>query len=385
MKRTPKPEQLSLLGYDTNRGLPKIQGRMVILARESRGRTQKQLAEDLGISQGELSKIEGGLRGLSEALTDRLSKALHYPPEFFTQDEPIYGAGVGVLFHRKKQDVSAKTLAQVHAKINLHRIHVARLLRAADPPQCKIPQVSGDVAHSEFSDKAIADVARRVRASWMLPHGPIENLCGAIEDAGGVVIPCDFETRQVDAISQWIPNLPPLFFVNRTIPQDRLRWSLAHELGHLVLHQRTHEAIDPTLDHDVEHQANTFASEFLMPERDIKPDLAGLTLARLAILKPYWRVAMQALLLRARDLGQITSRHLKTLYTEMSRAGYRTREPAELDITGESPTILRELLDLHRHTFGYSIEELSQLLDAFPDETEAMYFPSDRPRLQLVV
>jgi hypothetical protein len=193
--------------------------------------------------------------------------------------------GLGELFHRKRQDVPAKTLAKIHAVINIKRIHLTRLLRAADLPECRIPKIETDDLDSSFTVKRIADIARRTRALWMLPPGPIENLCGAIEDAGGVVIPCDFETLRVDAVSQWVPSLPPLFFVNNVIPQDRLRYSLAHELGHLILHQMTHENADPSLTPHAEQQANAFAAELLLPEREIRPDLFDLTLPRLAVLK----------------------------------------------------------------------------------------------------
>ena len=51
---------------------------------------------------------------------------------------------------------------------------------------------------------------------------------------------------------------------NRHAPAERYRFSLAHEPGHLVLHQ------SPGDSSVQERQADEFAAEFLMPARDIR-------------------------------------------------------------------------------------------------------------------
>lgn len=358
---------------------PQFQPRMLILARESRGWTQKELADEVGITQSEISKMESGLRAPSSELLRSLATRLHYPTSFFSQTDPIYGAGLSELFHRKRQDIAAKTLAKIHATINIRRIHVSRLLRSIDIPECRIPKVDIE----EYAGP-IEDIARRVRSSWNLPRGPIENLSGAIEDAGGMIIPCEFETQRVDAVSQWIPPLPPLFFLNMNLTQDRLRFTLAHELGHMIMHQAPHSNIDPNANPGVEKQADVFAAEFLMPERDIKPDLRDISLQRLAVLKPHWRVAMSALLKRSSDLGTIGPSKAKALWVQLSSLGYRTREPVELDIKCEQPSLLMEALGIHRDALGYSLEEMGQLLNGLEDEIESIYYPK-KTLLRVVV
>ena len=83
--------------------------------------------------------------------------------------------------------------------------------------------------------------------------------------------------RLVDAAHLWLAGLPPLFFVNENLPGDRLRWTLAHEVGHAVMHR------NPT--GDVEGEANRFASEFLMPRDQIAHQLDAITLEKAAALK----------------------------------------------------------------------------------------------------
>lgn len=354
---------------------------MVTLARESRGLSQKELAELLDVTAGELSRIEAGLRWPRPQLVERMAQILEYPPSFFFQKVQLYGAGLGELFHRRFQDIPARLLAQAHAVTNLRRQEVDALLRAVDIPECRIPKI--DI---EDYDGPIDDIARRVRVAWNLPRGPVENLSKTIEDAGGIIVRCAFGTDRIDAISQWIPPLPPLFYVNENLPQDRLRLSLAHELGHVIMHQVAHATIDPNANPDTERQAFAFGAELLTPERDIRPDLERdrLTLARLAVLKAYWKVSMQALIMRAKELGTITPRYAKTLFAQMAQAGYRLREPRELDVHSEAPGLVQELIGAHQRGMGYGVEELAALLHRTPAETQRLFLPQSEPRLRVV-
>ena len=342
---------------------------MITLARESRGFTQTVLAKLIGVSQTMLSKVEGGAKLPTPGMAASISATLHYPPEFFYQTDTIFGPGLSEFYHRRRQDVGVKVLTRIHAQINVIRMQIARLLRAAELPELKIRPFDIDFSPQE--------AARAVRASWQLPAGPVPNVVQAIEDAGGIVIRYKFGTPRVDAISRAVPGLPPLFFVNKGMPPDRERLSLCHELGHLVMHDV------PTP--NMEDEANKFAAEFLMPEREVAAHLDRVTIDRLAMLKPYWRVSMAALLKRASDLGKVPAKKYRYLWMQMAQ--YRRREPIE--IAGETPTLLREIIDLHRHTFGYGLKELSQLLAAEPSDIVRTYELSEarnetRARLHVV-
>jgi Zn-dependent peptidase ImmA (M78 family) len=235
------------------------------------------------------------------------------------------------------------------------------------------------------TDLSPREIAAVLRSQWSLPKGPIESLTSAIEWAGGIVIPFDFETPLVDAVSHWAPPTPPLFFVNSQRPTDRVRFTLAHELGHLMVHQfnrRIFEDVRQAL--DAEDQANAFASEFLMPEREVFADLRDLDLARLAALKPRWRVSMAALLKKAGDLEAITPRRARRLWAQMSSLGYRRQEPPSVDLAPEPPLFLRKLVELYQARLGYSANEFSRTILAHEDVARESYLLEDSRRLRLV-
>jgi Zn-dependent peptidase ImmA (M78 family) len=333
---------------------------MLILARELVGLTQGELAIRVSLSQAEISKIEGAIRVPQEGQVETFAKHLRCPMEFFYLPDSVRSFGSSCVYHRKRQSTPQGVLRRLLALVNKRRIQVKRLLYATEIVDNLFPRMDVD----EFAGGA-KEAARALRASWKMAPGPIPNLTKAIEDAGGIIIRCDFGTNKVDAVSHWTPDCPPLFFINHAIPTDRMRFSLAHEIGHIVMHQL------PT--DDMEREADRFASEFLMPEEAIAGQLQDLSLPRLATLKPYWKTSMAALLKRAGDLEAIPKRTKNYLWFRMGQLGYKMKEP--VSIPPEFPTLLAEIIELHRKQLGYSVQDLATLIVATEEEVRAEFLP----------
>src|SRR5690606_29288586 len=101
-------------------------------------------------------------------------------------------------------------------------------------------------------------------------NGPISDLVGIVESAGIIVVERPLSTPGQDAVSTWPGDKTrfPMMLVTKGLAADRLRFTVAHELGHLLMH----DIPGP----DQEDQANKFASEFLAPAESIRPELEGL-------------------------------------------------------------------------------------------------------------
>jgi Zn-dependent peptidase ImmA (M78 family)/DNA-binding XRE family transcriptional regulator len=326
---------------------------MLILARESLGLSQTELAERVNVNQGTISRIEGGILTPSEDLLKTFVTALEYPEHFFFQWDKVYGFNSTVFFHRKRQSLSDRILRKLHAQMNLSRMRIDVLARSTHP-DVEFRYMTMD---PEEYEGGVTAIARLIRSTWLLPPGPIRNLTEAIEEAGGIVIEFDFGTKQADAISEWVPNGRPVFMVNANadIPWDRRRLTLAHELGHIILHRF------PTP--NMEEEANEFAAEFLMPRREIKPSLYNLTMAKLADLKRIWKVSMQALIERAFQLRTITEYQRRLFYINLNRNGRsRIHEPLENEYPPERPQLFAKMLKTHLQELGYSIKQLMILL-----------------------
>lgn len=340
---------------------------MLGLARDSCGMTQAECAVKLGIGQGTLSKYEAGLlTPPDETIDDFVRTVGRYTRKFFFQPEQMYGFPP---FHfRKRKKLGMKALSRIVAEMNVRRMHVKRLCLSC-PKQVAsfIPEIDLDEYQgSSKKTPTIEDLARHIRELWGVPSGPIENMVELVERNGGIVIACDFETDLLDAMSQRIDGMPVIFFINANAPADRIRHTLAHELGHMLLH-----TLSLREDDAMEHEADAFAGAFLLPTDEIRPQLKRFDLRQLANLKGYWKVSMAALAVRADTLKLITPYQAKTFWMEMGRLGYRKREPNEPP--AEVPQQLARMVLFHQRELGYTRSDMAALLDLMPDEFDRLY------------
>ncbi len=363
--------------------MSKFNHHMLTLARDARGLTQAELADLASVTQGTLSKYEAGLLDPPEDLVSDLSVALRYPAQFFFQAGRPYGFPP---FHfRKRKKLSAKALGRIVAEMNIRRLHVSKMLVSFPLSTNRfIPEIDRDEYQGRSrKPSSVEDIARSMRENWMLPRGPIPNMVELLEESGGIVIPCDFGSDLIDAMSQRIDGLPALFFVNTHAPADRVRLTLAHELGHMVLHTVAFKD-----DEEMEREADEFAGAFLLPADEIRIQFRRFDLPHLANLKSYWKVSMAALAVRADRLNVVTPYQTKKFWMDMSRLGYRKREPNEP--APEIPNLLNSMVAYHRRNLGYSESDMATLLCLREEDFLEMYpappapdSPS-RPHLRLV-
>lgn len=346
---------------------------MLLLARESRGITQAELAEamtrhacEVPVSQGYISKAEAGRLEVTGPRLSLYASALGYPVAVLCTDPQLHGVGVGLVHHRKRASLGAPALRRIHAELALARLQTRGLLALA-----------GSEHHHRFHRIAVddfdtaSDAALTLRREWGLAPGAVPQLIDLIEEAGGLVLVRDLGSRELDAVTQWIDGDSPLFLVNAQAPADRFRFSLAHELGHVILHG------EPGLTALQERQADEFASEFLLPAAAVRGELkqGRLDLPRLLSLKHRWGVSMAALLRRASTLGVVTDWQYRNLMVEMSALGYRTQEPS--DLTRESPRFIPALVEGLRDDRGYRPDQLADAAGLLPDEFARFYLRSD--------
>jgi Zn-dependent peptidase ImmA (M78 family)/transcriptional regulator with XRE-family HTH domain len=346
--------------------MEKFNHHMMILARDSRGLTQSELAARLSVMQGTLSKYETDFQEPPPLFVSELSDVLGYPKSFFF--EGGRPCGLPPFHYRRRKKLSAKALGRIVAEMNIRRMHLAKLLVSFErKANAFIPEIDPHEYRGRGKTTlSIEDVARSVRGMWMLPSGPIPNMVELIEGSGGIIIPCDFGTDLIDALSQRIEGLPVMFFVNVNAPADRVRHTLAHELGHMLLHTVTVKS-----DEEMEDEADAFAGAFLLPADEIRPQLRRFDLRQLANLKRYWKVSMAALAVRADRLKLITPYQKKMFWIEMGNLGYRKWEPNEP--AKEHPKLLRQMISFHTKELGYSISEMAKLLHLKASEFQEMY------------
>lgn len=308
-------------------------GEVLATARRARGLTQEELAASAEITQAALSRYEHDLRMPDPDVLARLARTLGVTPALLEGADRIEG-GIATGAHmRRRASARAGVWRTLEARLNMFRLHAGQLLdEVAMRAEKQVPVFDPIDIEPETA-------ARLLRAQWRMPAGPVHSLSSWLDAAGVLVIVQDFgSAARVDGLSQW-SGAHPLILINAGAPTDRKRMTLAHELGHLVMHSSY-------VDDDAESQANRFAAELLMPAEEIKPTLRQrLTIARLVELKRYWGTSMQSLIERAHTLGVLTATNRTSLYKMLSARGMRTHEPASDELTPEKPRLAAHIAD----------------------------------------
>jgi Zn-dependent peptidase ImmA (M78 family) len=338
-----------------------VNPKMVKLAREARSLRQTELAAKVGLQSGKICKVELEIQTFSEDTLSRMSQVLGFPQGFFFQEGDIYPPNLN---YRKRVDIRQKFMDCIEAGINIYRLNIQHLLRANEKYTHAVPTF-------EVSEKQTPEViADKVRRKWDIPNGRIENLTELVEKTGIIIVPTSFGTDKIDGRSILTENGHPVILLNDTLTGDRWRFTLAHELGHLVMHVFGKSSFE----RDVEREANRFASALLMPEKDIRPDLeTDIDLSVLGKLKPKWKVSMQAILYRARNLGTVTENQYAYVARQFNNLKIKKREPEELDIPLEKPKLLAEMLAKTKKKLKFGNKELAAMLFLTEEELKVKY------------
>ena len=366
-----------------------INPRMVTFARESRQMTQKMLAEASNTSQSSISRAEAGIDRPSAAAIEAWADVLCYEPGFFEQRDSTVLPRTPLF--RKRAALKKIATDAISATLHIRCHQVDMLAKSVDDvPEDDVPKINLD---SEGG--TVADAARWVRAKWRVPVGPIADMARLVEDHGIVVARLNAVADAFLGVSISDVSRHPIILVSDDAPGCRDRWTLAHELGHIVLHHHRDNYNDNV--EELEHEANAFASEFLMPANEIKHQFGPrLDLVELGQLKRHWRTSMQALIMRAAQLRRISESQEDRLWRLLSAKGYRRQEPVDVGI--DKVEILDEMVRVHLEDLGFSLRELAKVLWLREEEFRRVFLrgrtsvpseisgaPSEsRPRLRLV-
>lgn len=200
------------------------------------------------------------------------------------------------------------------------------------------PRMPKPVSVTNFEGAESA--AALVRERWGLDDHFVESVTGSVEENGGIVVFCESEAPGFHGLSGWANEKIPVVISRSGAADDRRRFNLAHELGHLVMTCARSTAAEE------EKLAHRFAAAFIVSASVARRELGArrrrISLDELALLKRKYGLSMQAWAYRAADLGIIERRHLSGIFTTMSARGWRKSEPVEFK-GHEEPSRLRQL------------------------------------------
>jgi Zn-dependent peptidase ImmA (M78 family)/transcriptional regulator with XRE-family HTH domain len=332
-------------------------GGQLTLAREYAGLRKTELARMLDVTPAAITQYEQGRTRPGRATLAALALKLGVPPPFFMSSGHASTVSEASTHFRSLRSTTRMTRLHLLARLQL----LSQLIDLVDEhvalPAVDVPRLA--VAPGR---PAAAAAARQVRERWGLGDGPITHTVRMLEAHGVIVTRPRVDSSDVDAFSCWLGDRPVVVLASDKGDGARSRFDGPHELGHLVMH---HEAEPGDPDH--ERDAHAFAAEFLMPETAIRAELpARLSWSRYIELKARWGVSISALVRRARDLEVITQYAYERAMVQLSKQGWRVREPAAVPI--EDPTLLQRALALMADAVGLDDQAVAAHLRLHADQ-----------------
>jgi Zn-dependent peptidase ImmA (M78 family)/DNA-binding XRE family transcriptional regulator len=329
-------------------------GEKLALARRRRGFTKIFLADEAGITVRALTAFESGEYAPGTDTQVRLAEILDFPVAFFEGESLEEIDEQGVSFRSMKRMTAAQKHSALAAGAFAYEINKWIDHRFRLPPP-NLPDLSGEAPDS---------AARILRNEWVLGQYSIRNMIHLVESKGVRVFSLFENAREIDAFSIW-KGTTPFIFSNRLKSSAHRRFDIAHELGHLVLHKRG--APNGPL---AEREADGFAAAFLMPSETVKRASNRMeTVDDLISLKKKWLVSVGAIARRLKDTGMASEWGYRTLCIEISRRGYRTKEPD--DYPPEKSLVWEKIMTSLRAT-GDSSEAIASDLSIPTEEVEKL-------------
>jgi Zn-dependent peptidase ImmA (M78 family)/transcriptional regulator with XRE-family HTH domain len=329
-------------------GTPGFVGERLTQAREARGLTAVSLSEMIGTKSTSISNYERGRQSPSPEVMERLAKVLNQPVAFFLR--PMPKGGTEDIWWRAMSSATKSARSRAHARHTWLREIVAYLSNYVDFPSVNLPEFNLPADPQQITAEIIEDIATECRRFWKLGTGPVADILLLMENSGIIVSRGELEADSLDAYSQRQHDSenPIVFLGSDKNSAVRSRHDASHELGHLILHRNVDaKAIRNTARFKlIEDQAHRFASAFNLPAQGFALQLWAPTLDAFLALKPHWKIAISAMIMRCEQLGILKSEQAQRCWINMSRRGWRKREPLDNQLAPERPRLLKRSFEL---------------------------------------
>lgn len=343
------PDKIIPFGNNPNQSGRRLIPRRLVNARKAVPLTQTELADKIGLTRQAISAFEQGVKHPDGSTMFAIAEAVAQPISYFfaSMPEEAFGPFSARTFRafgaatRRRND-QCEVLSEWLALI------AAFYSRKVNFPAPNVPHASPASSAVAYEEDEIENAATMVRRAWGLGDGPIGNLVKLLESRGIFVGHLPLPNETINAFSFWSGAVPFILTGTDDTTAVRRRFDLAHELGHLVLHQGIgdEELEDKSVLDRVESEANRFAGAFLLPAGTFPNEIFTARLEAFVELKKRWKVAIAAQIYRCSDLGLFTDHQILNMRKQISARRWRKFEPLDAELPIEQPSLISKAVAL---------------------------------------
>jgi len=278
-------------------------------ARKLKGLSLQDVADELGVSKQMISKYENGISIPSSSNLIKLAKLFNLKLDYFFNSFKIE---LGEVNFRKKYSFSAKKQDSLKEEI---KIKLENYLYVEDILSIDFnftnPIANINIEKIEDIEKAVC----QLKNAWEIGFDPVHNIIQLLEDKRIKIIEISDLENNFDGLSTYVDDKFPIIVINSEFPVERKRFTILHELGHLLL------SISKNTELKVEEICNKFASEFLLPIKTVIEEFGGkrnhISISELISIQEKYGISIKALVYRLKDAGILNEKQHSDFYKKI--------------------------------------------------------------------
>jgi len=270
----------------------------------------QELADLIGVSKQMISKYEKGNSMPSSKALIQLAKAMKVKLDYFFVPSSVE---LGEVNFRKKNSFSVKKVNALKEDI---KIRLSDYLEIENILQIDNSFDNPLKRKKVTSLENIEQVVKELRDEWEIGYDPLHNIIQLLEDNEIKVIEIDEPQNNFDGLATIINEKYPVIVVNRNFSVERKRFTLLHELGHLLLDL-------PKCDTKFEEQiCNRFASEFLLPKSMVLKEFGEgretISFKELIEVQRKYGISIRAIIYKLKDCNILSENRVTEFYKKLN-------------------------------------------------------------------
>jgi Zn-dependent peptidase ImmA (M78 family)/DNA-binding XRE family transcriptional regulator len=279
-------------------------------ARLLKGFSLQQVADSVAVSKQMIGKYENGKSIPSSSILIALAKFYNCKIDYFFSP---FSVELGEINFRKRSTFSQKRINSIkeEIKINLENyLYVEESLSINSAFTNPLQAIKID------SYEAIQHAVLKLRKSWNIGTDPLHNLIQLLEDQEIKIVELRGVDLKFDGLATYINQKYPVIVINGDFPVERKRFTILHELGHLLLSL-------PDCDVKTEEDyCNRFAGEFLYPIEEVRKDFGAkrksISVSELIAIQQKHGISIPAIIYRLSDAGIVTTDYQKRFHIRLN-------------------------------------------------------------------
>lgn len=278
--------------------------------RKLRSLSQQKLADEIGVSKQMISKYENSISIPSSKVLIELAKALQLNVDYFFTPPTVE---LGTINFRKKSKLTTKRLEAIKEEVKLklsNYLEIENILNIDNEFDISIQK------RKLNAKPDIERIVKEIREEWQIGFDPVHNITQLLEDQEIKIIEIAEADNLFDGMATIIDEKYAVIVINENFPIERKRFTLLHELGHLIL-----DIPDCDLKEE-ENYCNLFAAEFLFPLSNVFKEFGknrrSVAIQELIEAQKKYGMSIQAIMYRLLNADIISSNQLSNFYRQIN-------------------------------------------------------------------